>query len=71
LSCGCGDYALLFIARIAPRGFMTLLVDGVELSSETLQNHFSGHAVVAIRCRPSLLSYFERTIRSNERRESE
>lgn len=48
-SCGCGDYALLFIERIEPRAFRTLLVDGAEISSGSLQNHFSGHAVVAIR----------------------
>jgi len=49
LSCGCGDYALLFIARAVPLGFEALLVDGAELSSESLQEHFSGHCVVAIR----------------------
>lgn len=49
LSCGCGDYARLFIARIEPRGFQALLVDGAEVSSASLETHFSGHAVVAIR----------------------
>jgi hypothetical protein len=49
LSCGCGDYAVLFIDRIEPRGFDTLLVDGAEISMQSLQRHFSGHAVVAIR----------------------
>ena len=49
LSCGCGDYALLFIERIEPRGFTARLVDGAEISSGSLENHFSGHAVVAIR----------------------
>ena len=49
LSCGCGDYAILFIEHIEPLGFSSLLVDGAEISSESLQNHFSGHAVVAIR----------------------
>jgi hypothetical protein len=49
LSCGCGDYALVFIEQIEARGFTTLLVDGAEISSNSLQNHFSGHAVVAIR----------------------
>lgn len=51
LSCGCGDYALLFIERIEPLGFKSLLVDGAEISSASLQTHFSGHAVVAIRGR--------------------
>jgi hypothetical protein len=49
LSSGCGDYALLFIARAESLGFRTLLVDGAEISSGSLQNHFSGHAVVALR----------------------
>jgi hypothetical protein len=49
LSCGCGDYAILFIDRIEPRGFQALLVDGAEISSQSLKEHFSGHAVVAIR----------------------
>jgi hypothetical protein len=49
LSCGCGDYAMVFIEQIETRGFATLLVDGAEISSNSLQNHFSGHAVVAIR----------------------
>lgn len=49
VSCGCGDYAILFIDRIEPRGFQALLVDGAEISTESLHNHFSGHAVVAIR----------------------
>jgi len=49
LSCGCGDYAILFIDRIEARGFKALVVDGAEISSQSLQDHFSGHAVVAIR----------------------
>lgn len=49
LSCGCGDYAIMFINRIEPKGFKALLVDGAEISSQSLENHFSGHAVVAIR----------------------
>lgn len=49
LSCGCGDYAIMFIDRMETRGFKTLLVDGAELSSGSLHDHFSGHAVVAMR----------------------
>lgn len=49
LSCGCGDYALVFVDRIEVRGFDALLADGAEISSGSLQDHFSGHAVVAIR----------------------
>jgi hypothetical protein len=48
LSCGCGDYAILFINRIVPRGFEALLVDSAEISSRSLQSRFAGHAVVAI-----------------------
>jgi hypothetical protein len=48
LTSGCGDYACLFIARIEPLGFRALLVDAVEISSPSLQDHFSGHSVVAI-----------------------
>jgi len=50
-TCGCGDYALLFMTRIEPHGFATLLVEGAEISSGSLENHFSGHAVVAVRDR--------------------
>jgi hypothetical protein len=46
---GCGDYALIFMDRIQSRGFNALLVDGAEISSGSLSDHFSGHAVVAIR----------------------
>jgi hypothetical protein len=48
LTSGCGDYACVFIARIEPLGFRALLVDAVEMSSQSLQDHFSGHSVVAI-----------------------
>lgn len=53
LSSGCGDHAILFIERIEPRGFETLLVDAAEISSASLRYHFSGHAVVAIRSKES------------------
>lgn len=49
LSCGCGDNAIVFIDRLEARGFKALLVDGAEVSSGSLKDHFSGHAVVAIR----------------------
>jgi hypothetical protein len=51
MTCGCGDYARVFIARIVPLGYDALLVDGAEISTESLMNHFSGHSVVAIRPR--------------------
>lgn len=51
LSSGCGDFALLFIARIEGRGCETLLVDAAEISLRSLADHFSGHAVVAVRRR--------------------
>jgi len=53
LSSGCGDHAILFIDRIEAKDFETLLVDAAEISSVSLRNHFSGHAVVAIRSKES------------------
>lgn len=49
LSCGCGDYALVFLQSMAGRGFETLLVDSAQLSLQSLASTFSGHAVVAVR----------------------
>ena len=49
LSCGCGDHAIVFINAMAGRGFSTLFVDSAEISCASLESHFSGHAVVAIR----------------------
>jgi hypothetical protein len=49
LSCGCGDYAMLFIERIRERGFEPLLVDSAQISLASLDSNYSGHAVVAIR----------------------
>ncbi len=49
LSCGCGDYAAVFINRIEPRGFDTLLVDSAQISLTSLEGHDSGHVVVAVR----------------------
>ena len=49
LSCGCGDYALLFIERIKPRGFDALLIDSAAITLHSLVNKFDGHVVVAIR----------------------
>ena len=49
LSCGCGDYALLFIERIKPRGFDALLIDSAAMTLHSLLNKFDGHVVVAIR----------------------
>lgn len=49
LTCGCGDYARLFTARVVPLGYEALLVDGAEISSGSLRDHFSGHSVVAVR----------------------
>ena len=53
LSSGCGDYAIVFIEGIEPRGFEKLLVDAAEISSASLRYHYSGHAVVAIRKKES------------------
>lgn len=49
LSCGCGDYAALFVERIQARGFEVLLVDAAQISLHSLVNKFDGHVVVAIR----------------------
>jgi hypothetical protein len=49
LSCGCGDYALVFLQAMTARGFETLLVDSAQLSLQSLASTFSGHAVVAVR----------------------
>lgn len=49
LSCGCGDYAILFIDLIQSRGYDTLLVDSAQVSLLSLWSQFAGHAVVAAR----------------------
>lgn len=49
LSCGCGDYAILFIDLIGSRGYDTLLVDSAQVSLLSLWSEFAGHAVVAVR----------------------
>ena len=49
LSSGCGDYAIAFIHLMTGRGFQTLFVDSAEISLSSLESHFSGHAVVAVR----------------------
>lgn len=49
LSCGCGDNALVFLACVEGRGVAALLVDAAEVSSASLANTFSGHAIVAVR----------------------
>ena len=49
LASGCGDYASAFIEQIEATGFETLLVEGVELSEDSLRTHFSGHSIVAVR----------------------
>lgn len=49
LSCGCGDYAVVFAERMHARGFDTLLIDSAAISVHSLINKFDGHVVVAIR----------------------
>jgi hypothetical protein len=49
LSCGCGDYAAVFAARMQARGYDTLLVDSAQISLHSLINTFDGHVVVAVR----------------------
>ncbi len=52
LSCGCGDYALAFMDLMQPTGAKMLIVDGPEISLRSLESHFSGHVVVAVRDEP-------------------
>ena len=49
LSCGCGDYALAFMNLMEPAGAEMRIVDGAEISLRSLESHFSGHVVVAVR----------------------
>ncbi len=49
LSSGCGDYALAFVHLMEKRGLQTLLIDSAEISFHSLESHFSGHVVVAVR----------------------
>ncbi len=49
LSSGCGDYATAFAHLMETRSFQTLFVDSAEISLSSLESHFSGHAVVAVR----------------------
>lgn len=51
LSCGCGDYALVFADRITRRGYEALVIDSAQISFHSLVNKFDGHVVVAIRPR--------------------
>ena len=48
-SSGCGDYALAFVHLMERRGYQTLLVDSAEISLSSLESHFAGHVVVAVR----------------------
>lgn len=49
LSCGCGDYAILFIDLMQARGYETIMVDSAQISLQSLGSEFSGHSVVAVR----------------------
>jgi len=49
LSCGCGDNATVFLDQVTARGYEAMLVEGVQLSSVSLEQGFSGHVVVAMR----------------------
>jgi tRNA A-37 threonylcarbamoyl transferase component Bud32/DUF4097 and DUF4098 domain-containing protein YvlB len=49
LSSGCGDYAIAFVYLMEKRGLQTLFVDSAEVSLSSLDSHFSGHTVVAVR----------------------
>lgn len=51
LSCGCGDYAILFIDLMESRGYETLMVDSAQISLASLASQFAGHSVVAVRAK--------------------
>ena len=49
LSSGCGDYAMAFVHLLDQHGLETLFIDSAEISLSSLESHFSGHVVVAVR----------------------
>lgn len=49
LSCGCGDYAILFIDLMQARGYEALMVDSAQISLGSLASQFAGHSIVAVR----------------------
>jgi len=49
MASGCGDYAVSFMSLMQKSGYRILLVDGALVSSASLINTFSGHAVVAVK----------------------
>lgn len=51
LSCGCGDYAILFIDLMESRGYETRMVDSAQISLLSLASQFAGHSVVAVRAK--------------------
>lgn len=49
LASGCGDYATAFLSLMEKCGYQANFVDSVQLSTESLETHDIGHAVVAVR----------------------
>ena len=46
---GCGDNAIAALYILEKAGYEALFVDSAKISTESLENGFSGHAVVAVR----------------------
>jgi hypothetical protein len=48
LASGCGDYAIAFLSLMEKCGFRANFVDSAQISTQSLETHDSGHAVVAV-----------------------
>ncbi len=48
MSGGCGDNALAALYLIEKHGYQVYFVDSAELSAKSLEDNFSGHAVIAV-----------------------
>ena len=48
LTGGCGDNAIVAFYLIEKRGYQTLFIDSAQISTESLEYGFSGHAAVAL-----------------------
>ena len=46
---GCGDNAIAFLYLMEKQGFETLFIDSAQISTQSLEYGFAGHAVVAVR----------------------
>jgi len=48
MSDGCGDNALAALTILQQHGFQTYFVDSAQISTQSLESNFAGHAVVAV-----------------------